>query len=69
MRVKGVIKNSNFQKLKSNNSKNICRDFSGVVGTMLGQFCVRLSLVLACTCSQGLSLPPKYTVSALTSGF
>ena len=36
MKVKGVIKNSSFQKLKGDNSKNTCRDFYGAVAGNVG---------------------------------
>ena len=50
MKVKEVIKNSNFQKLKSDNSKNTGRDFYGAVvvnvGSVLCQIVFWLVLVL-----------------------
>ena len=50
MKVKEVIKNSNIQKLKSDNSKNTCRDFYGAVvvnvGSVLCQIVFWLVLVL-----------------------
>ena len=36
MKIKGVIKNVNLKKLKSDNSKNISRNFSGAVVGSVG---------------------------------
>ena len=36
MKIKGVIKNLNFKKLKSDNSKSISRNFSGAVVNSVG---------------------------------
>ena len=36
MKIKGVIKNLNLKKLKSDNSKNISKNFSGAVVSSVG---------------------------------
>ena len=36
MKVKGVIKNLTFKKIKSHNSKNLSRNFSGAVVGSVG---------------------------------
>ena len=36
MKIKGVIKNLNLKKIKSDNSKNISRNFSGAVVGSVG---------------------------------
>ena len=36
MKIKGVIKNLNFKKLKSDHSKNISRNFSGAAVSSVG---------------------------------
>ena len=53
MKIKGVIKNLTFKKnLKSDNSKNTSRNFSGAVVGSVGSVQFQTVPCSACTCSQ-----------------
>jgi len=41
MKIKGVIKDLKLKKILNDNSKNICRNFSGAVWAVCGQFSFR----------------------------
>ena len=64
MKVKGVIKNSIFKNLKSDNSKNICRDFYGAVvgnvGSVLCQIVPWSGLYLS---SRSVAAPKIHSIS------